>query len=162
MNKEILIWKVLKLGRGPKNGQEFISTLESKDFFLSEWAKDLLSQPDFTVTNEEMEIKLVKSSLLQLGLKSGGRLTDICEMAGGEYGFQLCPPEVGPGLREQYPDQLLFSPNLHVAMMPLMHKSGQPLLWQLSRFGAKKCLYTNSGCPRAFYRPDSNFVFIQP
>src|SRR3989338_4936869 len=87
VNKEILIWKVLKLGIGPKSGQEFISALESKDFFLSEWAKDLLSQPDFTVTNEEMEIKLVKSSLLQLGLKSGGRLTDICEKAGRGYGF---------------------------------------------------------------------------
>lgn len=55
----LTVCKTVKIGTGVKSGKAFCSELESKDFRIGDWARDMLGQKVFTVAIQEEEVDLV-------------------------------------------------------------------------------------------------------
>ena len=116
--KEFLVWRNLKIGTGIKTGDEFINSLEEKKIITTPDAKTLLK--GVNLTQQEKELKLVRVTLQDLGFKEMPSLKAINQRA-VELGLQICPPEIGPYLREQYTDQPKNT-WLMIGMEPVMVK----------------------------------------
>lgn len=98
------VLKSIKLGIGANSGWELRSELLQKGIEVVGRAKELLEDKDFVVAKRETTIQLIVISVEDLGLENGGRYDDIC-LRINELGLMLCPAEVGPQLRLQYPEQ---------------------------------------------------------
>ena len=73
-----------------------------KGINISSYAQDMLDKIKFPT--KKQTFGLVKVSVKELGFESSATLKEIYTKA-KEQGLELCPPEVGPHLREQYKDQ---------------------------------------------------------
>jgi hypothetical protein len=96
--------RTLRLGTGIRDANGFRAALEKAQFYIGDLASDLLDKPVFTVSREAKEVELVIVSVADLGFKKAGTRKDIYARA-TELGLVLCPAEVGPQLRLQYPEQ---------------------------------------------------------
>ncbi|MBI4118903.1 MAG: hypothetical protein HY452_01410, partial [Parcubacteria group bacterium] len=54
------IWRTLTIGGVPKD--ELLARLR-KGFFVSDWAKDIMSKPEFTTLPESTEIQLARATV---------------------------------------------------------------------------------------------------
>ncbi len=114
-------WKSVKLGIQP-NADGYRSALKDNGFHLCDWANDIMGKSAFTVSDQPISVDLVLVTVTELGFPKGTTRAKIYERA-LELGFKLCPPEVGPSLRLQYPDQ----PNgewLLIGMEPIADADG--------------------------------------
>ncbi len=154
------VWQTIKIGTGVKSGKAFCSELEKKKFRIGDWASDILKQDAFTVATQEEDVDLVNLSVADLGFKKGARYDAICIRA-LELGLELCPAEVGPQLRLQYPDQ----PRdkwLVVAMDALRDSNGNLRVFVVVHGSAGRWLHTCDGHPDSFFDGDLRFVFRLP
>jgi len=117
------VWKTVTLGTF-KDVKSLKKALEEKGFRIGDWAADVLNQRTFKLAKEETEVNLVRLSVKELGFPRGAPYGEICAKA-QELGLNLCPAEVGPALRYQYPDQPTGE-WLTVAMEPLAVSDGRP------------------------------------
>jgi hypothetical protein len=101
---QLEVWKTINLGTGLKTTDDFRKALESAGFKISSWASGILGMPDFTVASEEVTIDLARVTVAELGFEEETTLDQIYERAKW-LGLKICPPEVGPQLCLQYPDQ---------------------------------------------------------
>jgi len=108
---EYPIWKTVKLGLH-KSSDEYRSAIKSARMKIGSWGDNIIGR--ITCLQEETEVDLVVLSVGELGFKDRAMYSDICAKA-NELGLELCPAEVGPALRLQYPDQLRDE-WLHIAM----------------------------------------------
>ncbi len=97
------VWK--RIGLGTIKKDEFPEVLKSQGYDISAGAWKILEDPGFRVASEESEVNLVKVRLKQLGFKKKTTFTQVYKRA-EQLGLGMCPPEVGPQLRLQYPDQV--------------------------------------------------------
>ena len=151
------VWKTIKIGGGITNGKGLCSELEKKDFRIGDWARDMLLQPAFIVAAEETEVDLVVMSVADLGFKNGARYDQICARA-IELGLELCPAEVGPQLRLQYPGQ----PRgewLLVAMEAIRDSDGSLRIFSVGHDEDGRWLYGSCGNPDSLWRAGRQFVF---
>ena len=155
-----LVWKTIKLGTGLKTANDFRKALKDNGFKLSNWADDILRKPSFAAATEETEVDLVKTTVAELGFKSGARRGQIYERA-KELGFALCPPEVGPQLRLQYKDQRNGEWVL-VGMEPVTDSDGRPDVFDVGRYGSGLWLYGGWSYPGGVWDPGSRWVFVRP
>jgi hypothetical protein len=88
---------------------------------LSEEAKCLLNRLVFTLATEESEFDLIMTTVKKLTGKDQATTTEIHD-AIKSIG-SLCPAEVGPALRVQYPDQP-DGEEINVAMEPIVGSTG--------------------------------------
>ena len=149
-------WRTIKLGTGPKTGDDFRSVLRDGNLRLNNWASDILGKPAFTVATKETEVDLVKVSVAELGFEQGARRDQIFERA-KELGLELCPAEVGPQLRSQYKDQ----PNgewLLIGMKPIVGSDGRPRVF----FVGRGVLFSLYGKPAHVWHTDDQWVFVSP
>ncbi len=154
------IWKTIKLGTGPLTADEFCKVLAKSGFGISDWARDILGKPGFTVAAKEQEIDLVVVSVKELGFPDGARRDQIYERA-KEYGLELCPPEVGPQLRLQHKDQPLDE-WLLIAMEPILDSVGYLKVFEVGHGGDGLWLSSVYGHPGSFWPAGLRWVFCRP
>ena len=155
-----MIWKTIRLGTGLKSVDDFYKALKDGKFRFSDWASDILKKPAFKVADEETEIDLVKVTVAELGFKDGARRDQIGKRA-EELGLELCPAEVGPQLRLQYPDQ----PNgewISVAIKPILDSDGRPRVFYVvcDDFGLR--LDSRWRYPDYVWNAGHQWVFCRP
>ena len=135
------IWKTIKLGTGFKTSSDFQKALKDRNYRITYWGNNILTNSNFTVSDTEREIDLVNVSIEELGLSREKLTKKIIYNRALELGLELCPAEVGPQLRLQYPNQP--KNEMLIAAMKLITISGifgigsdNSNLWLFANFGA--------------------------
>ncbi|HBE90592.1 MAG TPA: hypothetical protein DDW41_05270 [Candidatus Andersenbacteria bacterium] len=151
------VWKTIRIGTGIKNGKGFCSELEKDDCRMGSQDRAMLGQKVFTVATEETKVDLVRLSVADLGFKECARYDAICARA-IEMGLELCPAEVGPQLRWQYPDQPLGE-WLVIAMEAICDSDGNLRVFLVWHNDAGLWLHSEHGWLGSLWFPDDRFVF---
>src|SRR3990167_9854935 len=138
MDKEI--WKTIRLGTIKNLKKE----LGGNGINTSSYANDILKKMD--VSKKEIEVDLVNISVKELGFNNSATLKDIYAKA-KEYGFELCPNEVGPQLRLQYEDQPMGE-WLIIGMEPIAGSGGGRGLFRVGHGSSGLWLHTHHDRPR--------------
>ncbi|MDO8466860.1 MAG: hypothetical protein Q7S83_01835 [bacterium] len=148
------VWKTLKLGTHP-SPEALRKAIIGKKNRVSDWGNDILKK--ISVNPKEIEIDLVKMTVAQLGLPSGGTREQIYAEA-KELGLDRCPAEVGPQLRLQYQDQP-YGEWILVGMEPISDSSGYPFVFCVEPDGGGHWLHASDGDAGRFWDPDDVWVF---
>jgi len=151
-------WRPLTLGLH-KTADLYREALTQAGFKISDWTRDILGKPQFTVATEETEVNLVVVSVADLGFPKGATRAQIYTRA-KQLGLKLCPPEVGPALRLQYSDQ----PQgewLLIAMEPISGPDGSPYVFCVGHGDSGRWLRESGGFPRGCWNADCCWVFLR-
>lgn len=152
-------WKTIELGTGLKTADDFRGALNAGGYKVGPWGNDLLERPEFKVSSSAARLDLVAVTVQELGLPHDAFRSDIYARA-KEFGLELCPPEVGPQLRLQYPNQ----PQdewLLIAMVPIVDLSGNRLVFHLVHEADGLWLAGAYGYPGSFWDNRYKWVFVQ-
>lgn len=119
MNTELKVWKTIKLGVGPRSGEEFIMHLRAHGYHVDYSSEKYYRAPDFVWVPIETDVDLIRVTSRELGIeKHRYTFPELCKKA-LDQGLELCPSEVGPQLRLQLGYQKLYD-GFYVAMKPIM------------------------------------------
>ena len=151
-------WRTLKLGTGLKTGDDFRRALKKARYKISNWADEILGKPIFMVAIKETGAELVVVSVAELGFKNGATRKEIYDRA-LELGLVLCPVEVGPQLRLQYPEHF-HGECLLIAMEPITVSDGSLDVFCVVHDGDGRWLRTSYGRPESKYSSDTHWVFM--
>ncbi|MBI2450197.1 MAG: hypothetical protein HYV47_01520 [Candidatus Nealsonbacteria bacterium] len=110
------IWRTIKLGLH-KSSEEYRRVLRGRKYRIRYYHADQFFDK-IPISQEAIEVDLVLATSRELGLEGYAHFDVICNCA-LENGLQRCPSEVGPALREQYPDQPK-NDWLPIAMEPIL------------------------------------------
>ena len=149
--------KTIETDSNIKSPQEAEQAILEKGFKFYGSAKEILQKTPFSQENKEYN--LVSFSVKSLGFPNGATTAEIYQKA-EELGLELCPAEVGPLLRLNYPDQ----PNgeyLIVAMKAINDSGGDPHLFYVRCVSGERKLSTRWDVPGAGWRGESRFVFLR-
>ena len=115
-------WRVIQLGTFPSADALRTALDEARNprYRVGDWGGDILKK--VVVAREPTEIELVRVTVAELGFPDEATRDQIYN-AGLKLGWQLCPAEVGPQLRLQYPEQPNGEWDL-VAMYPIADSRG--------------------------------------
>lgn len=162
---EFKVWKTIRLGTGPKTAPEFCDLLENKNYqFLGEKVREMLSKPEFSFSEAELDIDLVNVSVQELGFTYAGATYVEARGRGQLLGLDLCPAEVGPQLRLQYPNQSKREWKLNLAMKSFdFHDSGYYVfcLGRVREEG-KRCLMASRFLHDSVLQGDDRLIFVKP
>ena len=123
-------------------------------------ASFVLDDPKCTVSKRESKVNLAVASVHDLGLKGKPTTQEVYDQA-KKFGLDLCPPEVGPQLRLQYPDQPIWE-WLFIAMEPIKVPEGYPCIFHVGRCDdGDYHLYAFSGEPNDRWGSGAQFVFVR-
>ena len=95
-----------------------------------------------------------------MGFKNGATTAEIYQKA-EKLGLELCPAEVGPGLRLKYLDQPLNEWFL-IAMKQISDRGSGPRVFRLVRRADGLWLGGGWAGPGGGWRPTDRFVFVLP
>jgi hypothetical protein len=166
-------WKTITLGTGLKTGDDFINALKLAGFNIGQTeTENLLRGLACTVAGEEIKVALVSVSIHQLGLydreDNGAVRCDDLYCRARDLGLGICPAEVGPQLRLQYPNQpRVENARLIVGMEPIITKPGpswkrEERIFTLSSNNKGLWLITNLANPGTlFYADTDRFLFLK-
>ena len=118
---------------GGKTKKELMKEMEKNKVWISNYAKSMIDNPDFTTSKKQEHLNLVRISVKDLGFPNGAKTDKIYKKAQG-LGLELCPAEVGPQLRLQYLDQ----PNgdwFYIGMKQISDSDGDPSVFDVFRNG---------------------------
>lgn len=160
--QEIDIWKTIKLGTGLKTAEDFRHALGQAKMTIGGWGEDLLGKSSFTASEMETEVDLVSISVGDLGFTQPADRREIMARA-FELGLDLCPAEVGPQLRLQYPDQPKGEWFM-IAMEPITGSDGYPNVFCVGHDYDEGVLFLNGyrGEYDLLNAPHDRFVFVRP
>ena len=148
------LWRILTIGGASKD--ELLKQF-GDDFYVSNWAKDIMSKPEFTTLSEPTEIQLARVKVKDLGFTEMPTTTKLFARV-KEVG-SLCPAEVGPHLRLAMKDQPKgdwFS----VAMEPITDSDGYPYVFFIYRDGdGRRWLNTHCAYPDDRWDLENGVVF---
>lgn len=157
---EFPVWKKIWLGVDPKTADEFRKILKRSSFHLSNWAAEILDQPDFMVSSEELELELVLVTIEELGLSTGATHLDIYARV-QELGLELAPAEAGPVLRLQYSNQPKGEYVL-VGMDPITDSNGYPSIFCIAGHASDRLwLSARSVYPDRIWKDTHLWVFVK-
>jgi len=125
--------------------------IKDKNIFLSDYGKDMLFKTEFSQTKEKYD--LVRFTVAQLGFSKGATTDEIYQKA-EELGLELCPAEVGPQLRLQYPGKEYMV----VAMKQITGRHGDPGVFDLSSGGGLELGGSNAR-PGGWWGDEDQFFF---
>lgn len=156
----LTVWKTIKLGvhKTPDAYRQSILAQKGKGNRIYQYADQILNK--VTVSPTETEIDLAVVTVADLGFKRATRY-DAIKKRIIEIGAQLCPNEVGPALRDQYPDQPSGEYNA-IAMEPLTDSGGALDVFSVGRGSGGRWLRACDGDPDGAWNPDSRFVVAVP
>jgi hypothetical protein len=147
------IWKTVRIGVH-KNLNALTKAM--KKFRVSDWARDVLGKPAFTLAQTEEDIVLCSATVKELTGKNQATTTEIFDAI--KRVGELCPAEVGPALRDQYLDQ----PKgewLRVAMEPICDSRGLLNVFYVEHGDGELWLYADYANPSAVWNGGNRFVF---
>jgi hypothetical protein len=149
-------WKIVKLGTF-KSISQIREALKISGFKIGNWGCDILNK--ITLSQEETEVELVTTMVAELGFRNGACYGDIMSRI-QELGLDLCPAEVGPQLRLQYPDQ----PKgewIIIAMNPITDSNDDFRLFSLGHGYEGRWLNGHYGTPGHFWFAGLRMVFLR-
>ncbi len=114
------VWKTITIGGVSKD--ELVMRL-GDGFDVSDWAKDIMSKPEFVTASKPHEVSLTRVKVRDLGFKEAPTTTELFARI-KEVG-DLCPAEVGSHLRLVDKDQPKNT-WYWVAMEPITDSDGDP------------------------------------
>jgi hypothetical protein len=158
---ELKIFKTIKLG-GIRDAEGFRQVLKDNGMKIDDWffwADQIMSQPKFTITQEETEVDLVVVSATDIGFERDATREQIYARA-KEKGLELCPPDVGPQLRLQYKDQPEWQ-RLLIGMEPITVWSNMEV-FGLENINGRLWLTAHTGNPDFAWSKFESWVFIRP
>src|SRR5574343_1161251 len=91
------VWRTIKVGTF-KTPAKLDAAIENADCRISDWARDLMTRPEFTLAGKQEDVELVKVTVGELGFAKATPLSKIRDR-GVELGLELCQAEDGPQLR---------------------------------------------------------------
>ena len=118
---------------------------------MSIYAQDIASK--ITPQKEIESVDLVKISVKDLGLPNGGTYSEICSKA-KEKGLELCPPETGFILANEYEGDWIT-----IAMEPITGRDGDPRVFGLRRDADGLWVGADFAGPSGRWRAGGEFVF---
>lgn len=148
-------FKVIEIGTY-KDVNSLYKSLEESGTLIGDQARNILNK---TRLGFKQSLDLVVLSAEELGFPRGAILRDIYEVAKSQ-GLDICPAEVGPQLRLQYPDQ----PKgewLTITMKPIKDVNGDPLLFLVGHDGANRRLHACRSLPNDPWCGHRHFVFCR-
>lgn len=136
------------------SGKEWIKKLEKKDVGISSYAKDLLFSDKFQGKKEDVEYAIV--SVQDLGFDSYPTTTELFART-KERGYDLCPPEIGPVLAQDYEEKGSW---MYIAMEPIAGSGGSPGVFRVERDDdGRRWLDANWANPDVSWDLDGRIVF---
>lgn len=152
-------WRTVKIG-SHVSVEDLKSDITKGGHNISDYSKDILGKPAFTLADQESELELVKVTARELGFSNGATRKDIYNRA-IEQGLMICPSEVGPQLKLQYKDQ----PKgewLLIAMEPITVSDGDLRVFRVERDDdGESWLSTDYDDPGIVWDADSVWVFAR-
>jgi hypothetical protein len=147
------VWRTLEIGSYHSTASISMS-LEQNGFYVTPMAKDILEK--IPVAGSRQLINLAVVRVEQLGLVDWVSIDAIFESAKTQ-GLSICPAEVGPMLRMDYPNQ---RPGeiLHIAMDPISSSRYGNLLFLVSPLLGRLTLTADSAEQR--WKGSDQFVFV--
>jgi hypothetical protein len=159
-----LFKKTITLGTGLKTADEFRKAFKKAKCHVGPWGNQILGQCAFSAATEQINIHLVVISGVNLGLEYDPTTKDVYIQA-RSFGLNLCPAEVGPQLRLQYPDQP-SGERLLIAMEPIIDSEGHRSIFTVGRsktfLSDERWLRASYGHPFYLRRSSDLFVFSLP
>lgn len=149
-------WRTINLGTYASN-TELRQALTDGDYRISNWASDIVGKTP--VASEPLTLDLVLVTVADLGFPQGATRQAIYEKA-QTLGLHLCPAEVGPQLRLQYPDQPMDEWIL-VGMEPIVGSGGGPRVFGVARDSRGRWLCGSYGDPDDHWRSGNRGVFCR-
>jgi len=148
-------WKTIWLGTY-KSAEELKTALLKVGCETDSWGDDILKK--VVVATEPTEVELVQTTAVELGFPDGEATRAQIYAAGLNRSWQLCPAEVGPQLRLQYPDQPEGEWDL-IAMEPTTVSSGNLEVFSVGRSDRGLCLRSYDAYPQYFLHGYTMWVF---
>jgi hypothetical protein len=139
---------------GGKTKKRLEQKLKDKNIYVSDYAHELLTSPDFITSKTIEGTDLVRLTVKDLGFPRGATTDEIYERA-QQYDLELCPAEVGPHLRLSYSGGDWMA----IAMKQISDRDGFPYIFYLGRDGAELGLYTFSARPGSRWFGSYQFIF---
>ena len=133
---------------------EFVKKMEAQNIKISNYAQDMLNNPDFKTQPNIENLNLVRLTVKDLGFSNYATTEQIYQRA-DELGLDLCPAEVGPHLRLSYSGiDWMF-----IAMKQISGRDGSARVFSLSHDDADLWLYGFSAHMQRKWYPHDLFVF---
>lgn len=142
---------------GGKTKEELVQALRENNIKISDYAKDMLNNPDFITQPNPEQINLVRLSVSALGFQNSATVAEIYQRA-EELGLNLCPAEVGPYQRLEDKDQPL-NRWYWVAMKQITDRNGYALVFFLNRYDSGLWLINSWANPDYRWNPSYEFMF---
>ncbi len=150
-------WKILRIGGTPKT--ELLKRMKKENFYISDYAKDIMGKDAFGTLPEKQDVSLVRLSVAELRFKNPATYDEIVARA-KELGLDLCPAEVGPYLRLTETDQA-YSDFYWIAMEPIVGSSGVARVFYVYRDSVgKRWLSTHYVISDSRWGLGGRFVFL--
>lgn len=152
--RDFPVWKTIQLGRH-QDVDGYRKAFKAAGMKISNWGNDILGKT--TLSPELVDLDLIQVSGKDLGFTRQTRRDEIYRRA-LEMGLELCPPEAGPALREQYPEQPKGDWHL-IAMEPIADSDGNLGVFSVERNGGRRWLNAHDGPPDDEWSPESVWIF---
>ena len=146
-------WRTIKIGI--HKDIQSIQAMLSK-FRVSSWAYNIIESPKFIPSQEEKTVRLCAATVKEVTGREEATWAEV--FLAVKHMGHLCPPEVGPALREQYHDQS-NGKRLIVVMEPIRSYGREAVVFEVSRLSDELCLSTQPANPWSLMRGDSRLVF---
>ena len=132
--------------------------LDERGIGLNAYATILFDDPAFMTSEQSRQVVVAEISVAELGLTSGATSDEIFRTA-LEYGLDVCPLELAPHLRLQYPEQE-EGPYLTIASAKTRADEAYPNGFYLRRHDGKLWLRGYRATADYVWSPASRFVFV--
>ncbi len=142
---------------GGKSKEQLIAEMETAGINISDYAKSMMENPDFTVQANREEAKLVRLTVADLGFKASATTDQVFERAQA-LRLELCPPDTGPNYRLKYKDQPREE-YVRIGMKQITDRGGNPSVFNLYRYDGGLWLDYGWARPGDAWGPGSEFVF---
>ncbi len=151
--------KINQLGLevGGKTKKELQKELEKGGFRISDYAKSMMENKDFTPSKYVEKADFIRLTVGALGFLNGATTDQIYQKA-EELGLELCPADTGPHLRLAYKDQL-NNEYLFIGMKPITDSDGYPGVFSVGRDGGGLWLDDGWAGPTCKWGSGRKFVF---
>lgn len=142
---------------GGKSKEQLIAEMKAQGINISDYAKSMMDNPDFVVSENREEAKLIRLSVGDLGFKTNATTDQIFERAQA-LGLELCPADTGPNYGLQYKDQPL-NEWVRIGMKQITDSDGDPSVFGLGRDDDGLWLHSTWARPDDEWYPDLESVF---
>lgn len=142
---------------GGKDKNQLLKELKQKKIDVSDWAKQMMDNKNFTTSKKPEKIILMRLTVKDIGFPDGATTQEIYNRV-KELGLELCPAETGPNLRLNYLDQPLAE-WFWIAMKQITDSGGDPGMFGLDRVAGGLWLDGSWASPGSGWDSGSRFVF---